>query len=102
MADNYVALRIKATDTAKPDLTDLKAKLEELNRKVASAKVDVNDKDGAAKLAAMNAKLATLGERTSRPKITVAGAARAQAEIAALDAEMDRGEKKAAGLKSRL
>ena len=38
MADNYVSIRIKADDTAKPDLTELKADLDELGRKVDTAR----------------------------------------------------------------
>jgi hypothetical protein len=110
MADqNYVEIKIKADDTAKPDLTDLRAKLDELGAKVESAKVDVDDKDATAKLLALNAKLAALDKRAANPRITVAGAARVEADIAAIDASLkhlDEDAKKAdnssAGLKSRL
>lgn len=95
MADNIVQLKIKASDTAKPDLTDLKAKLDELGAKVASATIDIDDKDGAAKLTDLNAKLASLNKRVANPKITVAGAARVEADLAMVDASLDKlGEKK--------
>ena len=110
MADqNYVEIKIKADDTAKPDLTDLKAKLDELGAKVESAQVDVDDKDDTAKLLALNAKLASLNQRVAIPRIKVSGAARAAAHAAALDAELDHLKHKeddtgesATGLKSRL
>jgi phage-related protein len=88
MATNYVEIQIKASDTAKPDLTDLKAKLDELGAKVETAKVDVDDADGTAKLLAMNAKLAALNAKVANPKISISGAAKAEADIAALDAQM--------------
>jgi hypothetical protein len=91
MADqNYVEIKIKADDTAKPDLTDLKAKLEDLGSKVETAKVDVDDKQAAAELLALNAKLAALNKQTANPRITVAGAARVEAQLAAIDAGMER------------
>jgi hypothetical protein len=90
MATNYVEIKIKASDTAKPDLTDLKVKLDELGAKIETAKVDVDDEDGKLKLLAMNAKLAEIGKKVARPRIDVAGAARAEAQIAAIDLEMKR------------
>ena len=95
MADNFVTLKIKATDDAKPDLDELKAKLDELGHKVDTAKVDVDDEDGKLKLADMNAKLAELGRKVASPKISLAGAARAQAEIVKIDAAMDHLKEKA-------
>lgn len=109
MADNFVQIKIKATDTAKPDLASLKLKLDELGSKVESAKVDVNDADATAKILALNAKLAALNKQAANPKITVAGAARVEAQAAAIDAQlkhMDEDARKAADstgtLKSRL
>lgn len=109
MADNYVEIKIKADDTAKPDLTALRADLDELGSKVESAKVDVDDVDGRAKLLSWNAKLAALNRQVASPRITVAGAARAEAQIAALDAELhhfgdetDKADVKVGGLRSRL
>ena len=88
MADNYVSIKIKADDTAKPDLTALRADLDELGSKVESAKVDVDDVDATAKLLAINAKLAALDKRAANPRITVAGAAKVEADIAAIDASL--------------
>ncbi len=102
MTDNVVQIRIKASDTAKPDVTDLKAKLDELGAKVETARVDVEDKDAVARLLALNAKLAALDKRVANPHITVAGAARVEAELAAVDASLSHADKKAGDLKSRL
>lgn len=96
MADNYVSIKIKASDTAKPDLTDLKLQLDELGAKVETAKVDVDDEDAAVKLLRMNAKLADLNAKVANPRIKVAGAARAEAEILALNHELDKMDRKAA------
>jgi phage-related protein len=102
MADNYVTIQIKASDTAKPDLTDLKAQLDELGAKVDTAQVKVDDTDAAQKLLDINAKLAALNAKVANPKISVSGAARAQAQIAALKTEMDALGGSSATLKSRL
>ena len=82
VASNYVTIRIKADDTAKPDLTELKASLDELGHKVDTAKVDVDDEDASVKLLRMNARLAELNRKVANPRIRVDGAARAEAEIA--------------------
>ena len=88
MADNYVSLKIKATDDAKPDLTDLKAKLEDLGRQVATARANVDDADADAKLLALQAKLDALDKKTASPRIDMAGASKALADIAAVDVAM--------------
>jgi hypothetical protein len=95
LADNYVSIRIKASDTAKPDLTDLKLKLDELGHKVETAKVEVDDEDASVKLLRMNARLAELNAKVANPRVKVAGAARAEAEILALDHELDKLNRKA-------
>jgi phage-related protein len=89
VADNFVEIKIKATDTAKPDLSALKAQFDELGRKVAEAKVDVNDKAAAAKLLALNAQLAALGKRIENPKLSLSGAARVEAQLAGINAGLD-------------
>lgn len=89
MPGNYVEILVKATDTAKPDLTALKAQFDELGRKVAEAKVDVNDKAAAAKLLALNAQLAALGKRVENPKLSLSGAARVEAQLAGINAGLD-------------
>lgn len=90
MADNYVQIRIKASDTAKPDLDSLRADLDELGTKVDTAKVDVNDDEAKLKLLEINAQLATLNKRVANPRIDAAGAARAEASIEKLRAETDK------------
>ena len=95
MADNYVSIKIKADDTAKPDLTELKAQLDELGRKVDTAKVDVDDEDASVKLLAINARLADLNRKVANPRISVSGAAHAEADIAALNLQMDKLQKTA-------
>jgi hypothetical protein len=90
VAENYVTIRIKADDTAKPDLTDLKAKLDELGAKVDTAKVDVDDEDASEKLLRLNARLAKVNEQVANPRIKVAGAARAEADILAIEHELDK------------
>lgn len=89
MAQNYVEIKVKASDTAKPDLTALKFSLDELGAKVETARVDVDDKDAAAKLLALNARLAALDKKVSNPRLNAAGAAKVEADIAAIDAALD-------------
>lgn len=89
VADNYVEIKVKATDDAAPDMDALKARLAELGTKVETAQVDVNDKQAAAKLLDLNAKLAVLNQRAANPKVSLAGAARIEAQIAAIDASLD-------------
>src|SRR5690349_2468367 len=89
MPDNVVVIKVKASDAgAKPEMDALKAELDELGRKVAEARVDVDDKEGAAKLKNLNAQLIALGQRVANPKITLAGAARVEAQLAAVDAAL--------------
>jgi len=90
VADNYVTLKIRASDTAKPDLTDLKLQLGELGAKVETAKVDVDDREAGVKLLDLNARLADLNRKVANPRISLAQAARAEAQIAALELELDK------------
>lgn len=90
MADNYVAIKIKASDTAKPDLTGLKADLERLGAMVETAQVDVDDREAGAKLLDLNAKLADLNRKVVNPRITAAGAARVEAQLAAIGLAFDK------------
>ena len=94
MAENYVQIKIKASDTAKPDITELKAQLDELGHKVETAKVKVDDAAGSEKLLRLNAKLAELNQKVANPKIKVAGAARAAADIMYVEHELDKLDKK--------
>lgn len=95
MADNYVGISIKATDGAKPELDALKAKLEELSRTVAEARADVTTKEGEARLLALDAQLDAISKKVASPRIDMAGAARALAQVTAVDVEMDRLKAKA-------
>ncbi len=94
MADNYVEILVKSRDEAKPDLDDLKAKLQELSHEVATARAEVDDADAAAKLDKLQAKLLDLDRRTANPKIRMSGAIRAEAEIHAVEASLDRLKRK--------
>jgi hypothetical protein len=94
---NYVVINIKTAGTARPDLTELKATLDELAHKVATARVNVDDKDAAAKLLSMNARLAALGKKVSNPRIDLAGAASVEAQLAFIDLELGRVNDKARG-----
>jgi hypothetical protein len=85
---NYVAINVKAQDEAKPDLDALKAKLEELNRQVAEARANVDSADADAKLTDLQAKLDAVSKKVASPRIDVAGASRALAQLTAVDAAM--------------
>src|SRR5580700_9721903 len=85
---NYVAISVKAQDEAKPDLDALKAKLEELNRQVAEARADVDTADADAKLTDLQARLDAVSKKVASPRIDMAGAARALAQLTAVDAAM--------------
>lgn len=89
MADNYVGISIRATDGAKPDLDALKAKLDELKGRVADARADVDTKDGQARLLRLQAQLDGLSKRVASPRIDMAGASRALADVAAVDVALD-------------
>lgn len=95
MADNYVSISIKAQDGAKPELDGLRAKLEELSRTVAEARADVDDKEADAKLIALEAQLDAVSKKVASPRIDIAGASRALAQVAAVDVAMDRLKAKA-------
>lgn len=90
MADNYVSIKIKASDTAKPDLDALKFELDAIGAKVETAKLTADDKEGRAVLLAYEAKLAALDKRVSNPRLDVAGGARVLADIAAVDVGLDK------------
>lgn len=89
MSDNVVEILVKSRDDAKPDMADLRAKLDELSHKVAQARVDVRDDAAAATLDKLKAQLIDLGHRTANPKITMSGAVRAEAQIHAVDASLN-------------
>ncbi|MBO0813570.1 MAG: hypothetical protein J2P30_00215, partial [Actinobacteria bacterium] len=79
---------------AQQKLTDVADKLRRLGEKAASAKIDVSDKDAQARIARIFTQLDDLDKKTSNPRITLDGVAKAQAEILALDAQLDRMGKK--------
>src|SRR5260370_836088 len=95
MATNTVEILVKSREDAAPDMDALRARLEELGREVATARADVDDADAAAKLDRLAAKLDELGHRTANPKIRMSGALRAEAEIHAVEASLDRLNRKA-------
>jgi phage-related protein len=88
MADNYVELLVRSQNQAKPDLADLKARLQELGHEVETARGDVDDADTAAKLDKLRAQLLELDHKTANPKISMSGALRAEAQIHLIEAAM--------------
>jgi len=105
--DLYEVNRQRATPIVKLDDADatvklqaLQARLLELSRRAAEAQVDVNDKDAAAKLTALTLRLDQVGKKLVSPRITLEGADRAEAEIFALDAQLDRLTAKSAEAKT--
>jgi phage-related protein len=90
VAENYVRIAIKADDEAKPDIDALKARLDELKAQRADINVDVEDKDAVAKATRIDAMIEDLSRKVASPKISLAGAARAEAQIAAVDLQMDK------------
>ena len=92
MPDNYVDITVRAADTsAVADLDALKAKLNDLGRKVETAKVNLaGDKEAQAQLTRMEAKLLSWGRRTETAKLKVDGVARAEADIAGLSLALDK------------
>ena len=91
MPANYVAISIKALDEgAKPDLAELKLKLDELKGRVAEARADVSTAEADAKLTDLEAKLAAVDKKLVSPRIDVAGAARANAQITGVEADLGR------------
>ncbi len=90
MPDNYVDITVRAADSAKPDLEELKAKLNDLGRKVETARVNLaGDREAQAQLARIEAKLLGWGRRTETAKLKVDGVARAEADILGLDLALD-------------
>jgi hypothetical protein len=83
---NYVEILVKSRDQAKPDMDDLKVKLNDLSGRVAEARILVEDEAAAAKLDDLQAKLLRLDRTTSRPKISMDQAVRAESSVHALEA----------------
>lgn len=89
MSDNVVEILVRSRDDAKPDIADLRAKLDELSHKVAQARVDVTDADAAARLDKLKAQLLELDHRTANPKISLSGAVRAESQIHSVEASLN-------------
>jgi hypothetical protein len=81
----------KAADGASRNTDALTSRLNELSRKSVEARVRLaGDKDAIAALDKMDARLISLDRRVASPNLKVDGAARAIAEISAVDLEMDK------------
>jgi Transglycosylase SLT domain len=78
------------TKPATGSIDDLKGKLADLSRNVSTARLDADDKDAVAKLAAMNVQLDRIGKRLESPRITLEGTAAVEAQLLAVDASFDR------------
>jgi trimeric autotransporter adhesin len=90
LAGAGIKIQIRAdTRAALADATKLRAQLEALSARAIHTNVDVNDKAAQAKLLAFQARLIAVGKRTADPNIDIEGIARAQADIAALDIQLD-------------
>src|SRR5258707_14460264 len=80
---------------ASGNVSDLSKRIDELGRKSAEARVSLaGDKEAQARLDRLDASLLTLTHRSANPNISIEVAARAAAEIAALDLELDKLGKK--------
>lgn len=80
----------KAASAASDDVLGLARRLDDVGRKNAQARVGLaGDKDALAQLDKLDAKMLTTGRRVISPNIDVHGAAKASAEISAIDAELD-------------
>jgi len=87
MAQNYVEILVRSRDQgAKPEMDELRVKLNDLAGKVAEARVMVEDTTAAAKLDELQAKLLRLDRATARPNINMEQAIRAESQLHNLDA----------------
>lgn len=83
------------TKPANTKLDDMRVKLKQLSSTVSSFKVDANDKDATAKIAGINYKLGLLDKKVSQPRISLQGLAKAEADLALLDASFSKVASKA-------
>src|SRR6266567_1344667 len=91
MPDNYVDITVRARGDAPLNLDELKAKLNDLGRKVETARVGLaGDKESLVTLDRMEAKLLAWGRRTETAKLKVDGVARAEVDIAGMDLALGR------------
>lgn len=80
-----------ATDDASGSLGGLKLRLDELNGKVAAARVSLDgNKEAQAQLDAIDARLVDLDHKTSTPNLDVQGTAKAVAELSAVDVALSK------------
>lgn len=87
MAQNYVEVLVRARDQgAKPEMDELRVKLNDLAGRVAEARAIVDDEAGAAKLDALQAKLLRLDRTTARANINMEQAVRAEGQLHDLEA----------------
>lgn len=87
--DNRVEIIVGARDMTRADLDSLKARLDEFGRRVATAKVDVNDKAAQASLLRLAAQFDRLNRRVT-PEMDLKGFARAEVQLAAMERSLDR------------
>lgn len=76
-------------------IDELKVKLDEVAARARDIPVSADDSAANAKILGLRAKLAELGDKVTSPKIDLTGVARARADIASLEAQMDAMEPKA-------
>lgn len=93
---NDVTIVVGSRDNSGLDLDKLKARLADLGRQVADARVNVKgDKEAALALDRMQLKLNTLGRKVASPKISVDGAFKARVEVDALSLSLDKLDRRA-------
>jgi hypothetical protein len=81
----------KSASGASGNVSDLSKRIDELGRKSAEARVGLQgDKEAQARLDRLDATLLTLTHRSANPNISIEGAARAAAEISALELQLDK------------
>src|SRR5882757_5567270 len=90
LADAGVTIKVGAdTATAAAAADRLKVKLADLSKRI-NVGIDVGDKQAQASLLSLQAKLIDIGKKVVSPKIDLTGVAHAQADLAALDVELDK------------
>ena len=87
--DSRVEIVLGARDATRADLDSLKRRLDELGKRVATAKVNVDDSAAQAKLLLLARRLKSLNERVT-PNIDLQGVARAEVQLAAMNAQFDK------------
>lgn len=91
MTQNYVEILVRARDQgAKPEVDDLRVKLNDISGKVSEARAVVDDTAAAAKLDELQAKLLRLDRTTARANINMEQAVRAEGQLHAFEAQYDK------------